>query len=314
MWRAGAAAQFGLNRFLRDCDVKTDYSLLDYKRIGIMLGTVALPGKKRPNVVDALAVPTAAGYGRAAILTSDPDDIAAYAATLPKAEIRIVPLSRQTSACAAAWSAHLGLPASPRSLAAVERVELRRVEVGPEGEGLDGEQDRDEGQQDDQPHLDGSDQAAAGPWGGGEQADQPDGGDEADEDGEHAETDGGRWYRADPVAASGGLPDVVVVEHAGGGLGRHRGHAQLESPACGAQPQAWRGRVAVERHEFRYLFGRGRTDRLSAGLPHARRTHRPVVQGTGQRVGTTGSRAGLHPFREPEPGAVRRWARPWRGR
>ncbi|KQV24090.1 MULTISPECIES: hypothetical protein [unclassified Kitasatospora] len=90
VWRAGAAVQFGLNRHLQDCQVITEYSLLDYKRIGIMLGTVTLPPKKRPDVVDALVVLTAAGRGRAAIVTSDGNDISAYAATLPKAVIDVI--------------------------------------------------------------------------------------------------------------------------------------------------------------------------------------------------------------------------------
>lgn len=45
-----------------------------------MLGAVALPPKQRPDVIDALVVLTAAGHGRAVVLTSDPEDIAAYAA------------------------------------------------------------------------------------------------------------------------------------------------------------------------------------------------------------------------------------------
>jgi hypothetical protein len=92
VWRSGPAVQFGLSRYLQDCMVATDYDLQDYKRIGIMLGMVTLPPKKRPDVVDALVVLTAARYGRAAVLTSDPDDVAAYAATLPKAAIMIQPL------------------------------------------------------------------------------------------------------------------------------------------------------------------------------------------------------------------------------
>ncbi|MFI6449285.1 hypothetical protein [Kitasatospora sp. NPDC050543] len=51
---------------------------------------MALPPRKRPDVIDALVVLTAAGHGRAVVLTSDPEDIAACAATLPKAEIVVV--------------------------------------------------------------------------------------------------------------------------------------------------------------------------------------------------------------------------------
>lgn len=92
VWRSGAAVQFGLSRYLQDCAVVTDYDLQDYKRVGIMLGAAVLPPKKRPDVVDALVVLTAARLGRAAVLTSDPDDLTAYAATLPKASILVQPV------------------------------------------------------------------------------------------------------------------------------------------------------------------------------------------------------------------------------
>jgi hypothetical protein len=62
-------------------------SLDAYKRVGAMLGKAALPLKKRPDAVDALVVVTAALHGPAQILTSDPDDIRAYAATLDHADI-----------------------------------------------------------------------------------------------------------------------------------------------------------------------------------------------------------------------------------
>ena len=53
---------------------------------------VSLPPTRRPDAVNALVVLTTAGCSRAAVLTSDPDDIAAYAATLPKASIAVVPV------------------------------------------------------------------------------------------------------------------------------------------------------------------------------------------------------------------------------
>ena len=92
VWRAGAATRFALSRCLRDCDIVTAYDIQDYRRVGVMLGNVSPPPKKRADVVDALVVLTAAGYGRAAVLTSDPRDIAAYADTLPKASITVVPV------------------------------------------------------------------------------------------------------------------------------------------------------------------------------------------------------------------------------
>jgi hypothetical protein len=62
-------------------------SLDTYKRAGAMLGKALLPAKKRPDAVDALVVVTAALHGPAQILTSDPEDIRAYAATLDHADI-----------------------------------------------------------------------------------------------------------------------------------------------------------------------------------------------------------------------------------
>lgn len=65
------------------------FSLESYKRAGAMLGKAALPAKKRPDAVDALVVVTAALHGPAQILTSDPDDMLAYAGTLDHADIAI---------------------------------------------------------------------------------------------------------------------------------------------------------------------------------------------------------------------------------
>jgi hypothetical protein len=62
-------------------------SLDTYKRAGVMLGKALLPPKKRPDAVDALVVVTAALHGPAQILTSDPEDIRAYTATLDHADI-----------------------------------------------------------------------------------------------------------------------------------------------------------------------------------------------------------------------------------
>ncbi len=54
-----------------------------------MLGKAVLPGKKQPDVVDALVVMVAALHAPAQILTSDTGDVAAYAATLDHADITV---------------------------------------------------------------------------------------------------------------------------------------------------------------------------------------------------------------------------------
>lgn len=64
-------------------------TLDSYKRAGAMLAKAVPPGKKRPDAVDALVVVAAGLHVPAQILTSDPDDIAAYAATLEHADITI---------------------------------------------------------------------------------------------------------------------------------------------------------------------------------------------------------------------------------
>jgi hypothetical protein len=68
------------------------FTLDSYKRAGAMLAEARLPTKKRPDVIDALVVITAALHGPAQILTSDPDDIAAYTATLDHADILVEPI------------------------------------------------------------------------------------------------------------------------------------------------------------------------------------------------------------------------------
>jgi hypothetical protein len=57
-----------------------------------MLAEARLPTKKRPDVIDALVVIAAALHGSAQILTSDPDDIAAYTATFNRADIVVEPI------------------------------------------------------------------------------------------------------------------------------------------------------------------------------------------------------------------------------
>lgn len=55
----------------------------DWKVVGDMLGSADLPPKKRPDPVDALAVMIAAQHGGGTVLTSDPEDIRAYAGAIP---------------------------------------------------------------------------------------------------------------------------------------------------------------------------------------------------------------------------------------
>jgi len=62
----------------------------NWKTVGDMIGAAALPPKKRPDPVDALAVFVAAVHGGGAVLTSDATDIEAYAAALPGAGVSAV--------------------------------------------------------------------------------------------------------------------------------------------------------------------------------------------------------------------------------
>jgi hypothetical protein len=65
------------------------FTLDSYKRAGAMLAAATLAAKKRPDAIDALVVIAAALHGPAQILTSDPDDITAYVATLDRADITV---------------------------------------------------------------------------------------------------------------------------------------------------------------------------------------------------------------------------------
>jgi len=65
------------------------FTLESYKRAGAMLGKAVLPGKKQPDAADALVVIAAALHAPAQVITSDPGDIAAYAATLDHADITV---------------------------------------------------------------------------------------------------------------------------------------------------------------------------------------------------------------------------------
>ncbi len=111
-WRPDARTVHAFSQYLRDCTVPQTrdgtppirgaasvpagcvacartFTLDSYKRAGAMLAEARLPAKKRPDAIDALVVIAAALHGPAQILTSDPDDITAYAATLDHADIAI---------------------------------------------------------------------------------------------------------------------------------------------------------------------------------------------------------------------------------
>jgi hypothetical protein len=111
-WRPDPKTVYAFSQYLKDCTVpqtrgasppirgasvtsagcvacaKT-FTLDSYKRAGAMLAKAVLPGKKQPDAIDALVVVAAALHAPAQILTSDPGDIAAYAATLDHADITV---------------------------------------------------------------------------------------------------------------------------------------------------------------------------------------------------------------------------------
>lgn len=111
-WRPDPKTVHAFSRYLKDCTVPQTrdgtapiqgtasgpascvacartFTLDSYKRAGAMLAAAKLPAKKGPDVIDALVVIAAALHGPAQILTSDPDHITAYAATLDHADIVI---------------------------------------------------------------------------------------------------------------------------------------------------------------------------------------------------------------------------------
>lgn len=86
----GARTRFPLDQVPHCLPCAGGMAIGDWKTIGDMIGAAALPPKKRPNPVDALAVFVTAAHGGGAVLTSDTDDIEAYAATLPGADVSAV--------------------------------------------------------------------------------------------------------------------------------------------------------------------------------------------------------------------------------
>lgn len=88
--RGSAAPMQGKAATTVECVACAKTATLDsYQRAGAMLAKALLPGKKRPDAVDALVVVTAALHVPAQILTTDPGDLTAYVATLNHADIRI---------------------------------------------------------------------------------------------------------------------------------------------------------------------------------------------------------------------------------
>jgi len=111
-WRPDPKTVHAFSRYLDDCTVPQargaaapvggvassaygcvacarTFTLDSYKRAGAMLAAAVLPAKSRPDAIDALVVIAAALHGPAQILTSDSGDLAAYAATLDRADITI---------------------------------------------------------------------------------------------------------------------------------------------------------------------------------------------------------------------------------
>lgn len=113
VWRPHPATVHALAHILKDCTVPQARSaapalrptavgqascltcasapdLTDWQRIGTILGTAALPPKKRPDTVDALVALTAARHGNAVIFTSDPADLTAYLDAMGARDVRTI--------------------------------------------------------------------------------------------------------------------------------------------------------------------------------------------------------------------------------
>jgi hypothetical protein len=91
-WRDSPSLKAQLSRVLRESTVHVAYDEHDYKRIGVMLGRVSPPGRKRPDFVDALVAYTATGHEPAAVMTSDSADILAYLDALPRSRVLVTPV------------------------------------------------------------------------------------------------------------------------------------------------------------------------------------------------------------------------------
>ncbi|WP_326736252.1 hypothetical protein [Streptomyces sp. NBC_01022] len=86
----GARTRFPQEQAPRCLPCTGGMTIEDWQTIGDMIGAAALPPRKRPDPVDALAVFVAAAHGGGVVLTPDTDDIEAYAATLPGADVSAV--------------------------------------------------------------------------------------------------------------------------------------------------------------------------------------------------------------------------------
>ncbi|GAB3452284.1 hypothetical protein GCM10027570_30320 [Streptomonospora sediminis] len=112
-WRPSPGLAYSLSALLKDCTVpqarssppplrrssagqydcvscSTAPDIKDLRRIGAALGTAALPGKKRPDAVDASVAWIAMRHSKAVVFTSDPDDMAAYLAALHSHDTQVI--------------------------------------------------------------------------------------------------------------------------------------------------------------------------------------------------------------------------------
>lgn len=115
VWRPDPATMYSMSAVLKECTVPRARSspaalrptnvgqpeclacasapdVTDWRRMGAMLGVAALPGKKRPDAVDALVAWTAAKHRSAVVFTSDPGDIAAYVDAIGVDDVHLVPV------------------------------------------------------------------------------------------------------------------------------------------------------------------------------------------------------------------------------
>lgn len=76
VWR-GDPRSVHMARLISDCEPILSYSVDEYKEAGRILSEACLPGRKKPDTIDALVAITAATRGAKAIVTSDGDDIKA---------------------------------------------------------------------------------------------------------------------------------------------------------------------------------------------------------------------------------------------
>jgi hypothetical protein len=111
-WRPDPKTVYAFSQYLKDCTIPQargtappvrgtsiasaacvacarTFTLDSYFRVGAMLGRAVLPGRKQPDAVDALVVMAAALHAPAQIITSDPGDVTAYAATLDHVDITV---------------------------------------------------------------------------------------------------------------------------------------------------------------------------------------------------------------------------------